>query len=137
MSADDPTPLDVLRPSSETSPLIGEVVGDGAGISDDDDVFDPSSPEDSLEVDPRLDREGIAQDDALAVPLHDVRVLVLFHTDAVPGAVDERRPVSRRLSIICRAARSISSQAIARFDGVERGSLCQLENGVELCGTSL
>src|SRR4051812_31106581 len=58
-----------------------------AGLSDDD-VLDAGS-EPAVEVDPRLDREGVAYGQRLGVACDHVGVLVFLEADAVAGAVDE------------------------------------------------
>ena len=55
------------------------------------DVLEPH-PEATGEVDPRLDREGVAHRQRRPVPGHQIGILVLLDPDPVPGPVDEVLP---------------------------------------------
>src|SRR4051794_36929402 len=75
-----------------------EIVFDGVqcirtGLGCDHDVLEPRAPL-ALEVDAGLDRERMTGNECFAISTDDVRILVLFDTDAVTGSVDELGPVA-------------------------------------------
>src|SRR5205807_1852989 len=72
--------------------VVDSVEGVGSLLVDDDDVLDAGPPL-ALDIDARLDGEGVARRQTFAVAGHDVRVLVLLQPDAVARAVHEVRPV--------------------------------------------
>ena len=68
--------------------MVGLIAGKRTVVGRDHDVLD-AGPEKSVQVDARLDREGVAGNERRRVPGDDVGVLVLLDPDPVPDAEDE------------------------------------------------
>ena len=68
--------------------MVGDVQRQRSVIGGDDDVLEAGAPL-AADVDTGFDRVGMSRLQKRRVARHHVRVLVLFHADAVAGPVDE------------------------------------------------